>query len=387
VAADEHEGIPAVTRNEGYVCDSANRLHYRNINGGLYQLVQSDLECNTTQDAHNARATTTAGPGTVMWRYMTWDAQNRMVQSTFNSVTTQYAYGPDGLRRLMVPCDTSGNPLDANATHYALDGQSVVQEWKTSGAGKDWVTYLAGPNGPSYRLEEKQNGVNTLRWYVYDGLGCVLAEIDGDGNTMSARVYDVYGGVRRTAGTPTSRHGYVGQLGHSTDGESGLTYMRARYMHPETGRFVSEDPSYSGGNWFAYANDDPVGNVDLTGEASVGWFFIGSTSAMAGVLAALAPGYLVGPEKAAALAAAVRFAGWAITSANFAMSGGDHPANLGNFPKWWLGLMVSGSILTGESEKIGRGFAFVAVEASFVYAIVVAGSIDAIPDTCVEIYA
>jgi hypothetical protein len=43
-----------------------------------------------------------------------------------------------------------------------------------------------------------------MRWYAYDGLGCVLAEIDGDGNMMSARVYDVYGGVRRTAGTATS---------------------------------------------------------------------------------------------------------------------------------------------------------------------------------------
>jgi hypothetical protein len=108
----------------------------------------------------------------------------------------------------------------------------VVQEWKTSGAGKDWVTYLAGPNGPAYRLEEHKDsqGVvtsSTLRWYAYDGLGCVLAEIDADGNTMSARVYDVYGGVRRTAGTATSRHGYVAARDYETYGNVHAGYVAA----------------------------------------------------------------------------------------------------------------------------------------------------------------
>ena len=58
----------------------------------------------------------------------------------------------------------------------------------------------------------------------------------------------------------------VGGLGHPTD-PTGLIYMRARYYDPETGRFISEDPSGNGGNWYVYADDDPIDKADSTGKA------------------------------------------------------------------------------------------------------------------------
>jgi len=47
---------------------------------------------------------------------------------------------------------------------------------------------------------------------------------------------------------------------------TGLIYMKARYYDPALGRFASEDPGRSGGNWFAYCNDDPINFVDRTGK-------------------------------------------------------------------------------------------------------------------------
>jgi RHS repeat-associated protein len=78
----------------------------------------------------------------------------------------------------------------------------------------------------------------------------------------------VYGLPREGIGAPASAHQFVGSLGHPTDAETDLVYMRARYMDPALGRFVSEDPAMDGANWFVYAGNDPVGNVDVDGRKS-----------------------------------------------------------------------------------------------------------------------
>ena len=56
-------------------------------------------------------------------------------------------------------------------------------------------------------------------------------------------------------------------LGHTSESDTGLIYMRARYYDPVVGRFVSEDPARDGANWFAYCADNPVNRVDPTGES------------------------------------------------------------------------------------------------------------------------
>jgi RHS repeat-associated protein len=107
----------------------------------------------------------------------------------------------------------------------------------------------------------------------------VLGEFDPNGTVTATRKYDVYGAVRSSTGTSTSKHKFVGCLGHMSEDETGLIYMRARYMDPVTGRFISEDPGYQGLNWYAYANGNPVGMIDSGGRASewavgmvIAWF-------------------------------------------------------------------------------------------------------------------
>jgi RHS repeat-associated protein len=78
--------------------------------------------------------------------------------------------------------------------------------------------------------------------------------------------YDVYGMVRSGQAGSSSQK-YVGSLGHESDTNTGLIYMRARYMDPVLGRFLSEDPSKDGGNWFVYCGDEPINLVDTSGRA------------------------------------------------------------------------------------------------------------------------
>ena len=44
--------------------------------------------------------------------------------------------------------------------------------------------------------------------------------------------------------------------------------MKARWMDPSTGRFISPDPAKDGLNWFVYAGNNPTTMVDPTGLAS-----------------------------------------------------------------------------------------------------------------------
>ena len=79
--------------------------------------------------------------------------------------------------------------------------------------------------------------------------------------------------------------------------------MRARWMDPVTGRFLSEDPARDGANWFAYCGGDPVNAVDRTGtsgDRSLGaaWWLMGSA------MSATAMGFAFLCEYRAAVAAA-----------------------------------------------------------------------------------
>jgi RHS repeat-associated protein len=107
---------------------------------------------------------------------------------------------------------------------------------------------------------------------LYDGHGNMIATLTkGSGGTcqVSARRYaDPWGVTRVGASTGPPDQRYCANLGHRQDDESGLTYMRARYYEPTTGRFISEDPARDGANWFGYASNDPIGNVDPGGHSA-----------------------------------------------------------------------------------------------------------------------
>ena len=186
--------------------------------------------------------------------------------------TTTFTYGSDGLRR----SKTSVVGGVSTTTDFVYDGTMLVRELVVGngtiqgtyiGELITSVTYFQGPLGPAYRRNDLSGA--SPHWYVYNGLGSVVGEVDQLGNLDSYQEYDAYGAPRTytVAGTPTSRQGYVGQLGHQTDSETGgLIYMQARYYDPSLGRFISQDPGGVGNNWFIYASDSPTVLIDATGE-------------------------------------------------------------------------------------------------------------------------
>jgi RHS repeat-associated protein len=108
-----------------------------------------------------------------------------------------------------------------------------------------------------------------VTYYYSNPQGTVLVRADQTGQVLSENDYRPYGG--RVLGV--SEHG-PGYAGHVEDPESGLSYMQARYFDPDSGRFLSIDPTAAApGNVFgvgrySYANSNPIKNFDPNGRDS-----------------------------------------------------------------------------------------------------------------------
>jgi RHS repeat-associated protein len=276
-------------RIENYTYDALDRVATVNYGDGESQQYQYDAMNNRTQlqDTTSGNATTDKyayNPANMLLsrtltgaytndlngntltgggRTNSWDSENRLVQCVMNGTTCQYVYGPDGLRRQQ----SVTNGGTTTTTNFVIDGSMDVQEVNPNATGGPAVvqTYLTGPRGPECRIDTTSGSPN-YSFYLYDGLGSVVGEVNSAGNFISHRTYDVFGAPRSYSDAGGGKHKFVGNAGHQTDPETGLIYMRARYMDPAIGRFISEDPGRHGANWFVYCNDNPINMVDSNGK-------------------------------------------------------------------------------------------------------------------------
>ncbi len=109
------------------------------------------------------------------------------------------------------------------------------------------------------RVYSKVGSVGSLvQHYAYSSFGKIVKISDGSGNdiTNNAAVKTSYGFTNR-----------------EHDSESGMMYYRARYMIPEIGRFISEDPHpgklnlpSTVTNKYLYVGNNPTRYVDPSGK-------------------------------------------------------------------------------------------------------------------------
>ncbi len=145
---------------------------------------------------------------------------------------------------------------------------------KVSGQDQTYVIrHGLGARGIDFIETDAYNASPSGAYPLYDGHGNMIATLTKSGGTfqVSARRYtDPWGVTRVGASTCKPDQRYCANLGHRQDDESGLTYMRARYYEPTTGRFVGEDPAMDGGNWFVYSSNAPTCRVHPSGKSD--WY-------------------------------------------------------------------------------------------------------------------
>jgi RHS repeat-associated protein len=267
-------------------------------------------------------------------------------------------------------------------TRYSYAGQMPVEEFHyyfiyPANAFIKQVRDGLGARGIDWIEKTQQNNTVITGYPVYDGHGNMIACLFKNGSSYSIndqRSYDAWGNIRsgNTTGDPKAR--YVANLGHLADDESGLTYMRARYYEPSSGRFVSEDPAGNGGNWYTYCSNNPISRVDKSGKKDyikealeIGLIIIGFYYLEGGIVEAY---YAVTPAQLTVAKKMIWIGLAALTLAYAAACTSDWHQS---FAVTLVGLVI-GSWIDRAIEGLAAGAkteAAAAVVASFAYALTV----------------
>lgn len=199
-----------------------------------------------------------------------YDKENHLLRATIqqgNSVTVEsYTYDYAG-NRLSKTVNESDTVCYVNDTSGSLT--QVVAE--TDQNGKETAFYTRSDE----LLSMERNG--SVWYYIYDGHGNTRLLTNAAGTVTDCYAYDACGNLLRKEGETENDFLYTGE---QYNANTGLYYLRARYMDPSTGTFISMD-SYQGSLYdpvslhkYLYANANPVKYTDPTGYYSLAEFSI-----------------------------------------------------------------------------------------------------------------
>ena len=185
-----------------------------------------------------------------------WTRMRQLVQYGDSNF---FEYGADGIR------------CKKNDITYALNGSRILKENR----GTVSLTYyygLSGVIGFQYDAEDYfyQKNLQGDITAIYNSYGALVAEYK----------YDAWGKVLAVVNHTSENIGDLNPFRYRSyyyDTETDLYYLQTRYYDPETGRFINADDlaylgadeSLSSYNLYAYCSDNPVNNVDSSGNLAI----------------------------------------------------------------------------------------------------------------------
>ena len=217
--------------------------------------------------------------GTTVTEY-TYDRNSNRLTKTVDGDVTSYAYNAqNNLIRVTVQggqsvnveeylYDYAGNRIakvtELGSTYYLVDTNGalsqVLAEYDENGSLT--TLYTRGDE----LISQERNGVKS--YYLYDGFDSVRMLTDEGGSVTDTYTFDAFGNLTSSTGDAENSYLYRSE---QYDSFTGLYYLRARYMNPSTGTFITMD-EYAGSVFepvslhkYLYANANPVMNSDPSG--------------------------------------------------------------------------------------------------------------------------
>ena len=255
--------------------------------GNRVQKIDSSAGTTTyTYDA-NDRLLESSGSETISYAY---DANGNLISETSSggTLTTYQWNARDELTGVNIEengatteieyqYDLAGNrvsiSVDGNQVNYLVDVTRelpvVLAEYSEVGITREFIY--------SDRIISSDTGSGDLTFYHGDHINSVIAQTDTSSTLVSQIGRDSFGNVLSLTGLESD----FGLAGEPVDATSGLTYLRARNLDTQTGRFISTDPFDGARNnpaslhRYLYAENNPLVNVDPTGEYTLTQVVVG----------------------------------------------------------------------------------------------------------------
>ena len=183
-----------------------------------------------------------------------------------------YTYNADGVR-----IGKSGS----RAGTFIVSGTQILREINSVAT----IDYLYDENGSPIGLTYK----GKTYYYRKNLQGDIINITDGTGAKVVTYTYNAWGKLMSMTGNmELAVNNPFRYRGYYYDVETGFYYVSSRYYDPEIGRWISPEPNvYNsefddgagliGYNVYAYCANNPVNNIDPTGE------FVISTAVLIGI--------------------------------------------------------------------------------------------------------
>jgi RHS repeat-associated protein len=244
---------------ESYTYDAVgNRLSSLGVSPYSYNAsneLTSTPSATYTYDYNGSMLTKADSTGTTSYSWDYYTSKLDSVTLPGSGGTVSFKYDPFGRRTQK--SFTQGSTT--TTTNYLYDVNNVLEEVDNSGAVL--ARYTQGEIDEP--LSELQSAANS--YYEQDGIGSITSITSSTGALGNTYGYNSFGTLISSSGAITNPFEYTAR---EFDNEIGISYYRARYYDPATGRFISEDPSRAEGNYYAYVENDPISLNDPFGLQS-----------------------------------------------------------------------------------------------------------------------
>ena len=267
-----------------YACSGSGTV---SGSGTTTSYTYGDAEWGDLLTAYNGEAISYDGIGNPLsyrgWT-MNWQGGRQLASMTKGSDTLSFAYNESGLR-----------------TSKTVNGVTHSYVWQGSKLAADitdaYALYFHYDSADDViGFTRTANGTDTEYFYVKNFQGDILKVITATGTEAAAYTYDAWGKLLTSSGdmadvNPLRYRGYY------YDVETGLYYLQSRYYDPGTCRFINPDAFATtdadgilSANMFAYCENNPVRNTDITGAIGVGTLIRAATGAVTSLISGIAAG-------------------------------------------------------------------------------------------------